>query len=119
MARHAWRSRAHARSRQPRHARRRSESFGIRCIDPGSAFGPFVLNHEPGAVRGGYALAGHIHPAVRLRGEGDSLRLPCFWFGARYGVLPAFGAFTGNAEVRPRQGDQVYVIADEEVIRIG
>jgi DNA ligase-associated metallophosphoesterase len=95
------------------------ESFGIRCIDPGSAFGPFVLNHEPGAVRGGYALAGHIHPAVRLRGEGDSLRLPCFWFGARYGVLPAFGAFTGNAEVRPRQGDQVYVIADEEVIRIG
>jgi DNA ligase-associated metallophosphoesterase len=95
------------------------ESFGIRCIDPGSAFGPFVLNHEPGAVRGGYALAGHIHPAVRLTGEGDSLRLPCFWFGARYGVLPAFGAFTGNAEVRPRQGDQVYVIADEEVIRIG
>jgi DNA ligase-associated metallophosphoesterase len=94
------------------------ESFGIRCIDAGSAFGPFVLNHEPGAVRGGYALAGHIHPAVRLRGEGDSLRLPCFWFGARYGVLPAFGAFTGTAEVRPRAGDQVFVIADEEVIPV-
>ena len=95
------------------------ESFGMRCIDPGSAFGPFVLNHEPGAVRGGYALAGHIHPAVRLHGDGDSLRLPCFWFGARYGVLPAFGAFTGNAEVRPRAGDQVFVIAEEEVIRMG
>jgi DNA ligase-associated metallophosphoesterase len=95
------------------------DSFGMRCIDPGSAFGPFVLNHEPGAVRGGYALAGHIHPAVRLHGEGDSLRLPCFWFGVRYGVLPAFGAFTGNAEVRPRAGDQVFVIAEEEVIRMG
>lgn len=94
------------------------ESFGIRCIDPGGSFGPFVLNHEPGAVRGGYALAGHIHPAVRLRGEGDSLRLPCFWFGARYGVLPAFGAFTGNAEVRPRQGDQIFVIAEGDVIKV-
>ena len=24
------------------------ESFGIRCIDAGASFGPFVLNHEPG-----------------------------------------------------------------------
>ena len=67
----------------------------------------------------GYALAGHVHPAVRLRGEGESLRLPCFWFGARYGVLPAFGAFTGTAEVRPREGDQVFVIAEDEVLRVG
>ena len=94
------------------------ESFGIRCIDAGASFGAFVLNHEPGAARGGYALAGHIHPAVRLHGEGESLRLPCFWFGARYGVLPAFGAFTGTAEVRPRRGDQVFVIAEDEVIPI-
>jgi DNA ligase-associated metallophosphoesterase len=95
------------------------ESFGIRCIDAGGAFGAFILNHEPGAARGGYALAGHIHPAVRLRGEGESLRLPCFWFGSRYGVLPAFGAFTGTAEVRPREGDQVYVIADDDVLKVG
>lgn len=95
------------------------ESFGIRCIDAGGTFGAFVLNHDPGAARGGYALAGHIHPAVRLRGEGDSLRLPCFWFGARYGVLPAFGAFTGSAEVRSRKGDQVFVIAEDEVLKVG
>jgi len=95
------------------------ESFGIRCIDAGGAFGAFILNHEPGAARGGYALAGHIHPAVRLRGEGESLRLPCFWFGSRYGVLPAFGAFTGTAEVRPREGDQVFVIADDDVLKVG
>jgi DNA ligase-associated metallophosphoesterase len=95
------------------------ESFGIRCIDPGASFGPFVLNHEPGAARAGYALAGHIHPAVRLHGEGESLRLPCFWFGARVGVLPAFGAFTGTAEVRPREGDQVFVIAEDEVLKVG
>jgi DNA ligase-associated metallophosphoesterase len=95
------------------------EGWGARCIEAGEALGPFILNHEPGATRGGYALAGHIHPAVRLSAQGEkSLRLPCFWFGARFGVLPAFGAFTGNAEVLPRRGDQVFVIAEQEVLQV-
>jgi DNA ligase-associated metallophosphoesterase len=94
------------------------ESWGVQCVDAGGALGPFILNHEPGATRGGYALAGHIHPAVRLSGDGDTLKLPCFWFAARYGVLPAFGAFTGTAEVRPRKGDQVFVVAEQEVLQV-
>jgi len=96
------------------------ESWKVRCIDAGERLGAFVLNHEPGAARGGgYALAGHIHPAVRLSAAGEkSVRLPCFWFGARCGVLPAFGAFTGSAEVLPRRGDQVFVIAEEEVLQV-
>jgi DNA ligase-associated metallophosphoesterase len=94
--------------------------WNVSCIEAGERVGPFVLNHEPGAARGGgYALSGHIHPSVRLSACGDdSLRLPCFWFGARYGVLPAFGAFTGTAEVRPRRGDQVFVIAEQEVLQV-
>lgn len=95
------------------------ETWKMRCAEPGESLGPFVLNHEPGASRRGYALAGHIHPAVRLSACGEaSLRLPCFWFGARYGVLPAFGAFTGTAEVLPRKGDQVFVIAEDEVLQV-
>jgi DNA ligase-associated metallophosphoesterase len=95
------------------------EGWGVRCVEAGEVAGPFVLNHEPGPSRGGYALAGHIHPAVRLSACGEKpLRLPCFWFGARYGVLPAFGAFTGNADVLPRRGDQVFVIAEEEVLKV-
>jgi DNA ligase-associated metallophosphoesterase len=94
-------------------------AWNMRCIDAGDRLGPFVLNHEPGASRAGYALAGHIHPAVRLSACGEeSLRLPCFWFGARCGVLPAFGAFTGTAEVRPRRGDQVFVVAEDEVLKV-
>ena len=82
------------------------EAWGVRCIEAGEALGPFILNHEPGPSSGGYALSGHIHPAVRLSASGESsLRLPCFWFAASYGVLPAFGAFTGTAEIRPRRGD--------------
>ncbi|HET7730020.1 MAG TPA: ligase-associated DNA damage response endonuclease PdeM [Usitatibacter sp.] len=95
------------------------EAWGVRCIEAGEALGPFILNHEPGPSRGGYALSGHIHPAVRLSASGEkALRLPCFWFGSRYGVLPAFGAFTGNAEVLPRRGDQVFVIAEHEVLQV-
>jgi uncharacterized protein len=91
----------------------------VRCIEAGETLGPFILNHEPGPGRGGYALSGHIHPAVRLSGCGEkSLRLPCFWFGRSYGVLPAFGAFTGSAEVRPKRGDQVFVIAEQEVLQV-
>ena len=96
------------------------QAWRVKCIDAGETLGPFVLNHEPGASAGGYALAGHIHPAVRLTAPGEkAVRLPCFWFGARYGVLPAFGAFTGNAEVLPRRGDQVFVIAEEDVVKVG
>jgi DNA ligase-associated metallophosphoesterase len=96
------------------------DAWSMRCVEAGERVGTFVLNHEPGAARGGgYALAGHIHPAVRLNAAGERpLRLPCFWFAARHAVLPAFGAFTGHADVLPREGDQVFVIADEEVLKV-
>jgi len=94
--------------------------WGARCIDAGERLGTFVLNHEPGPSKGGYALAGHIHPAVRLSAEGErGVKLPCFWFGARCGVLPAFGAFTGSVSVLPKRGDQVFVIAESEVLQVG
>lgn len=93
--------------------------WAVHCADPGARLGPFALVHEPKPVAGGYALAGHIHPAVRLSERGgQSVRLPCFWFGPCVGVLPSFGAFTGSAVVRPRQGDQVFVVADDEVLRV-
>ncbi len=94
--------------------------WDIACVDPGEALGPFALVHEPAPVRGRYALAGHVHPAVRLtEAGGQSLRLPCFWFGRAVGVLPSFGAFTGSALVRPRAGDRVFVVAGEEVLDVG
>jgi uncharacterized protein len=94
--------------------------WNMRCVDPGERLGPFALVHEPAPVAGAYALAGHIHPAVRLSERGgQALRLPCFWFGPRVGVLPSFGAFTGSALVRPREGDQVFVVADDEVVTMG
>jgi metallophosphoesterase superfamily enzyme len=64
-------------------------------------------------------LAGHIHPAISLSGPGGQHeRLPCFLFGERIGLLPAFGGFTGGATVRPRRGDRVFALAGEEVVLI-
>ena len=78
---------------------------------------PFVLCHHPQESPAGYVLAGHLHPAARLRGAGrQQLQLPCFWFGPQAGVLPAFGGFTGGALVRPAPGDRVFVLAGDAVL---
>jgi uncharacterized protein len=92
--------------------------WGLRCVDEPHALGPFALQHHPAAVPGAYALAGHVHPAVRLGSGIDQLRLPCFAFSARQGLLPAFGEFTGSHVLRPAPGDALYVVAGDEVRRL-
>lgn len=95
-------------------------SMGIRCVDGPVLEPPFAYAHKPAALAGAYVLAGHIHPAVLLSGAGRQWeRLPCFWFGASVGVLPAFGEFTGLAEVQPEPDDSVWVVADEELVAVG
>lgn len=82
---------------------------------------PFHFTHEPCSApfRGGYNLAGHLHPGISLYGKGkQSLTLPCFYFGADYGVLPSFGVFTGLYRLEPKKDDRVFVIAEDEVIQV-
>lgn len=84
------------------------------CLEP-----PFALRHHPAEEEQGYVLAGHIHPAVTLKGLARQReKLPCFLFGDRIGLLPAFGDFTGGATVRPRQGERLFVVAGEEVVEM-
>ena len=73
----------------------------------------------PADVPGLYGLAGHTHPCVNLQGRGrEHLRLPCFWFRPTHAVLPAFGAFTGMADVEPDEADRVYVVAGDRVLAV-
>lgn len=66
-----------------------------------------------------YNVCGHVHPCVRLADRaGNGLKLPAFFFGASGAILPAFGAFTGCAEVKARAGDRVFVLADGAVISV-
>lgn len=79
---------------------------------------PFVFQHEPMPDARGYALGGHIHPCVRLKGGGDSARLPVFWFGRDVGVLPSFGSFTGGYNVRPAVGDALIAVTPHGLAKL-
>ena len=93
--------------------------LNIECANAPYPEPPFVFQHYPGEAQGGYALAGHMHPAIRLTGRGKEKRtLHCYWFTKCCGVLPAFGALTGAALVEREPGDRVYVIAHDEVIPV-
>lgn len=83
--------------------------------------GKFLLSHHPmeKVPEGYYNLAGHIHPGVLLEGKGrQRMRLSCFWFGKSQALMPAFGAFTGTAVVKPEAGDHVFVLAEERVVQV-
>jgi DNA ligase-associated metallophosphoesterase len=91
-------------------------ALGVRCVDEPLHLGGLLLCHHPRPSDEGYVLGGHLHPCAVLGGRAHQrLRLPCFHFGARVGVLPAFGDFTGMHAVRPVPADRVYVVAGDAV----
>ena len=64
-----------------------------------------------------FRFGGHIHPGVTLQDFGKAKeKIPCFWISDSFMVLPAFGEFTGCATVRPGTDDQVFAIADQQVM---
>jgi uncharacterized protein len=100
------------------------QDWGVLCVDepwqmPGAP--ALALCHHPdpaAAPDGAYVLAGHLHPCTTV-GQGiDRLRLPCFHFGARVGVLPAFGTFTGMHPIDRAPGDRVFLVADNAVLEL-
>ncbi|WP_138430620.1 ligase-associated DNA damage response endonuclease PdeM [Fodinibius saliphilus] len=73
--------------------------------------------HTPSDKTEAYLLSGHVHPAAKLNGKGrQAMTFPCFYFGQRYGILPAFGAFTGTHTVTPQKNDSVFIIVEGQVI---
>jgi metallophosphoesterase superfamily enzyme len=70
-------------------------------------------------IDGAYVLAGHEHPVYVIASRADSVRVPCFRFAARCGVLPAFGAFTGGFVVNQSADDAaIYAVAQNRVIAV-
>jgi uncharacterized protein len=66
-----------------------------------------------------YFFSGHIHPGIRLNGMGkQSLCFPCFYFGKKYAVLPAFSRFTGVAMIYPEAEEEVFAIVNQELIQL-
>ena len=98
------------------------QSAGIDCCHHSLKIGEFVFTHDISThakTSGPYIFSGHIHPSVKINGLGkQSFRLPCFYFGKEYAVLPAFGRFTGMHSIEPEKGSNVFALVNQKVMRV-
>lgn len=79
----------------------------------------FLLTHHPTEREGLFNFAGHIHPGINLRDLGrQSLKLACFFQHNDQMIVPAFGEFTGKYIMVPKEGDRVWVLTKEDVLRV-
>lgn len=83
------------------------------------------LRHEPDPAETGFEIAGHLHPAAKVRMRGRALRRRCFALSGRRCVMPAMGAYAGglnlrDAAFRPlfRAGLSAHLIGDGRLFRI-
>lgn len=79
----------------------------------------FLLTHHPIETDNFFNFCGHIHPGIKLKDVGrQALKLACFFKKEKQLIVPAFGEFTGQFYLKPQEHDEVYAIANTEVIRV-
>lgn len=59
-----------------------------------------TFRHEPHEGSQPGEVAGHLHPAGKIRRREKSVRRPCFATDGSRIILPSFGAFTGGLNIR-------------------
>lgn len=94
------------------------EGLGIQIFEE-LVINDFLLTHHPEERKGFFNFCGHIHPAVRLQGTGrQSVKLSCFFKTKHQMIFPAFGKFTGNHTLTPKKEDEIFVIVENEVLKV-
>jgi DNA ligase-associated metallophosphoesterase len=92
--------------------------FKFERIEKKIRIGSVLLSHKPGVHADCYTIAGHVHPAVRLKGIAKHSQIfPCFYFSPQFAILPAFGSFTGHHMIKPTSEDRIYIVAGNEIIK--
>jgi uncharacterized protein len=120
----AWRLRHAAldvllvRGNHDAHAGDPPADWRVACVDEPHALPPFLACHAVHSPQTGYALCGHLHPGVRIEAAGESARLPCFVLGTRRAILPAFGRFTGLAEIELGRDERIVAIAGRDLFEL-
>ncbi len=77
------------------------------------------LTHHPETKDGFYNICGHLHPGYRLKGVGrQNLKLSCFYKKETQLIIPAFGAFTGHFLIEPEENEDIFILAEEEVLSL-
>jgi len=106
------------------HDRTLPDDIGGEVLDD-LALGRLTLRHEPlgGALD---EIAGHLHPAGKVRLRGRSVRRRCFVTDGRRCVMPAFGTYAGGLNVcdaafRPifPDGFTAHLLGDGRLFAIG
>ncbi len=100
------------------------ERIELRHEPPGCDFDRQVPFAEPNGedggnetARGTRVIAGHLHPAVLLRGAGKGrARIPAFFFNHWLTVLPPFGTFTGHHVLK--EPGSYYGLVDGQVFAL-
>jgi DNA ligase-associated metallophosphoesterase len=84
-----------------------------------------TLRHEPDARETGFEIAGHLHPAAKVRLRGRALRRRCFALSSRRCVMPAMGAYAGGLNLRDaafgpllEPGFSAHLLGDARLFRI-
>ena len=94
------------------------EQVGIKTYDD-LKIEKFFFTHHPKKINDCFVFSGHIHPGVRLIGKGKQImKFHCFICNKDQIILPSFGGFTGMHLPEIRNGDQVFVITNKEIIEI-
>ncbi|MDJ0614120.1 MAG: ligase-associated DNA damage response endonuclease PdeM [Rhizobiaceae bacterium] len=70
--------------------------------------GPLNFLHEPQAQFRYGEIAGHLHPAAKIRRRGKAVRRRCMVGDGRRLIMPAFGAFTGGLNVKDAAFDNLF-----------
>ena len=91
------------------------------------AVGRLTFRHEPAAAPAEGEIAGHLHPAARVVGQGRSVRRRCFAGDGYRLILPAFGAYAGGLDVFDPAFDglfaaasfRAYMLGEERVYPVG
>ncbi len=81
----------------------------------------FLFSHhpQPDIDPNIFVFCGHIHPVFCLRSAiKQSIKLPCFIKDERQMILPSFGVFTGGYEMNAQVGRQIFVVAENKIIRV-
>lgn len=77
-----------------------------------------TLSHEPQKSAVGQ-IAGHLHPAARVRLNGRSVRRACFVADENLMILPAYGSSTGNLNILSPAFIGLFQFSQLQVVMLG
>ncbi|MEX6686733.1 ligase-associated DNA damage response endonuclease PdeM [Danxiaibacter flavus] len=96
----------------------------IRLFDEQLLIGKFCFVHDQESCNDEteneiFYFCGHIHPGVLITGGSrQALRFACYHFTRTHAILPAFSAFTGLYTIKPKAGEKVFAIVENEVMEV-